>query len=471
MANANYKTTRKYKCPYCDFKAVRSELVDHVDKKHEDLLPEGYTAARAVYDFINGKNYGICMICKTKVYEWNDKINRYYNICTDPTCKAKVRERALKNHIKVHNKPTLLNDPEQQEKMLANRKISGTYTFTDGGKVTYTGTYERKALEFIDKVLEIPSKDIQAPGPVLEYEFEGTKHLWITDIYYIPGNLLIEVKDGGSNPNNRSMESYRAKQVAKETMVTDLGVFNYVRLTNNNFAQLLAVFADMKNEALWNENPKATIHINEEVGGLPPHRPPEAYIVPFGMNNVFDGFAYADSEDDDIVYPTTEGYAKMHPTEFEKKFSTGPRLYYTGKDKQERITFVRESIKNADTNPTSISLAEMLLGKRMSSYMDVFLCEDFKYFSREIEKMIVAMRENAIVTGAENLAFKDKNVIEVIDNVFICRSDKGIYATTPTDFYLASQYYTDIEDLKNSGVIKIMNDFYRSNRMNNGGTH
>lgn len=472
MANTNYRTTRKYKCPYCNFKDTRSELVDHVELKHADLLPEGYTAARAVYDFINGKNYGICMICKGKVYEWNDKINRYYNLCKNPACKAKVRERALSNHIKVHNKPTLLNDPEQQEKMLANRKISGTYTFTDGGKVTYTGTYEKKALEFIDKVLEIPSKDIQAPGPVLEYEFEGTKHLWITDIYYIPGNLLIEVKDGGSNPNNRSMESYRAKQVAKETMVTDLGTFNYIRLTNNDFAQLLAVFADMKNEALTNENPKATIHINEEVGGLPPHRPPEAYIVPYGMNNVFDGFAYSDSEDDEVIYPTDEGYAKMHPTEFEKAFTVGPRMYYTGKDIQERISVVREHLnKNTPSKNKSISLAEWLIGTDMASYQDVFLCENFRYFSRKLENMIVQMREDAIRTGVENLAFQDKNVIEVVDNVFICKSDKGIYATTPTDFYLASPYYTDIEDLKNSGIIKVMNDFYRSNKMHNGGTH
>ena len=39
-----YKTTRKYKCPYCDYRATRGELVEHVDKKHAELLPEGYTA-------------------------------------------------------------------------------------------------------------------------------------------------------------------------------------------------------------------------------------------------------------------------------------------------------------------------------------------------------------------------------------------------------------------------------------------
>ena len=264
MNKPNYKSSRKYKCPYCDYKASRVDLVDHVEKHHKDLIPEQYTAARAIYDSINGKNYGICMSCKSKVYKWNDKINRYYNLCDNPECRKKVRDTALNRHMKVYNKPTLLNDAEHQEKMLANRRISGTYTFSDGKKFVYTGKYERNALEFMDKVLEIPSSDILTPGPVLEYEYEGKTHKWITDILYIPANLIIEIKDGGSNPNTRTMTSYRDKQVAKEVMITDRGVYNYLRLTNNDFSQLLDIFADMKNGALNNDT-KARVHINESV--------------------------------------------------------------------------------------------------------------------------------------------------------------------------------------------------------------
>ena len=114
--------------------------------------------------------------------------------------------------------------------------------------------------------MNIPSKDIQMPGPILEYDFRGEKHSWITDIYYIPANLIIEVKDGGDNPNNRSMPEYRAKQVAKEQMVTELGTFNYLRLTNNNFAQLLEVLAEIKYENMdQSEAPKIVLNINESV--------------------------------------------------------------------------------------------------------------------------------------------------------------------------------------------------------------
>ena len=55
MANNNYKTSRKYRCPYCNFKDTRANLVDHVERDHHNMLPETYTGARVVYDFINGK--------------------------------------------------------------------------------------------------------------------------------------------------------------------------------------------------------------------------------------------------------------------------------------------------------------------------------------------------------------------------------------------------------------------------------
>lgn len=300
----HYKSTRRFKCPYCDYRDTRENLVDHVDRKHSDMIPSGHTAAREVYQAVNNKDHGTCMICRGRIEEWDEKLWKYKNICSNPKCREEVRKRALENHIKVYNKSTLLADPDHQEKMLANRKISGSYKFSDGGSHTYTGQYERKALEFMDKVMEIPSDDIQSPGPVLEYEFEGKAHSWITDIYYIPANLVIEIKDGGSNPNNRSMESYRDKQIAKEVMITECGNYNYLRLTNNSFDQLLLILAELKEEMMDEDYYSAThidrahkIHINEEVGGMPPQNAPSAYIIPYGFrgmnDNDIDGYALA----------------------------------------------------------------------------------------------------------------------------------------------------------------------------------
>lgn len=653
----NYKTSRKYKCPYCDIKATRGELVDHVEKHHSELIPEGYTAARAIYDSINGKNYGICMTCKKPVYKWNDKINRYYNLCDNTSCRAKVRETALNRHMKVYNKPTLLNDPEQQEKMLANRRISGTYIYSDGKKFVYTGKYEKNALEFMDKVLEIPSSDIITPGPVLEYEYDGKPHKWITDILYVPGNLIIEIKDGGSNPNNRSMQSYRDKQIAKEVMITDKGEYNYIRLTNNDFSQLLDIFADMKIEALNEKNPKTKVHINEsllierklqmnmtivksavkrissngnsnncqlcagcfelamrgiqksprgvntprdivfksdsnwsfikngkkinlrndikthakeivsnagsgsrfychngwkgstgghvfniinidddiyiidaqagkiipidsdnhylnsnkvdytrcyliradnkelnidkiayndleyaipwkdgdekylevtineEVGGLPPHRPPEAYIVPYGMNTVFDGFGYSDSEMDSIVISDFDGtLTNVNESEFFDKYITGPILYYTGNDISEKISDIHKCIKEGKVD-NRYYLVEVLAGFKMLKPTDIVLSEYFKYYDADTEAIVCNLMENALKIKPIDT---DSNIVKTIGNVFIHLSPNGYYATTPSDFYLASDYFNSYDDIERSDVVSLMNNVYASNSTTKG---
>lgn len=457
-----YKTTRKYKCPYCDFKASRNDLVDHVEKKHEELIPNGYTAARAVYDFVNGKDYGVCMICKSPVYKWNDKINRYYNLCDNPACRKSVRDTALQRHIKVYNKPTLLNDEEHQEKMLANRRISGKYTFSDGTIHTFTGKYEKNALEFMDKVMEIPGKDIQCPGPVLNYTYKGETHKWITDIYYIPANLLIEIKDGGSNPNNRSMVSYREKQIAKEEMITSIGTFNYVRLTNNNFAQLLDVLADIKNEAINSntENPLAKIHINEEVGGIPPQRPPEAYVIPYGMNNTFAGFAYGDMGSDVMTTIDPDNkFETMTKSKFMNEFDIGPTYIYQSNDALQKINEIRATIRSGSA-PSKMYFVEALVGRTIRNPEEINYHDQlFTLYDEKEEEAKTSLIENAMIREASNIL--DTNVIKTIGRVCICKSNNNMYyAVTPQDMYLVSDYYSDVESLISSGIVDLMNNIY-----------
>ena len=257
-----------YKCPYCDAKFTRSTIGNHIELNHEELVPKGMTANQVGFNTVNRKieTHGCCVVCKRPT-RWNEKNCKYDRLCGRPECREALREKYKKNMLKVHGKYNLLNDPDRQEKMLANRRISDTYRFTDGGRHVYTGTYERKALEFLDKVMGFHSREILSPGPVLEYEYKGQKLKWITDIVLIPFNLIIEVKDGGSNPNNREMPIYREKQVAKETMITNLGKYNYLRLTNNNFEQLLDIIAELKMQMIddTEENRKVLIRVNEEV--------------------------------------------------------------------------------------------------------------------------------------------------------------------------------------------------------------
>jgi len=260
---------KKYNCPYCSKRFSRDELSSHLDTEHIEMIPDGITAIQLVFNLVNKRDHGICVVCK-RATEWQENNGKYGRLCGRTQCADALRDAYKKNMIKVHGKTTLLNDPEIQKRMLANRGISGKYKFTDGGYHVYTGSYEHRALEFIDKVLGFSSSEIMCPGPIFEYEYNGDKHQWITDMLIIPFNLVIEVKDGGNSPNNRTMTSYREKQVAKEKLISEIGTFNYLRLTDNDFSQLLFSIAELKAQMIDDseDNKKVIININEEVEAL-----------------------------------------------------------------------------------------------------------------------------------------------------------------------------------------------------------
>ena len=301
------KRTVTYKCPYCTRRFTREDLVLHVQDEHEDMIPEGFTPFRLVFNYVNKKPlsyHGKCTECGGPT-PWDENKGRYDRQCEKKACKESYVKKFEENMMRTRGITRISATEEGQKQMLANRKISGTYVMSDGAKKTYTGSYELKALEFMDKVMHIKSSDILCPGPILEYSFEGKTHIYITDFYYQPYNLIIEVKDGGDNPNKRNMPEYRAKQIAKEQFIIKHTNYNYLRLTNNDFSQLLAVFANLKMQMVENTGERV-IHINEnkfltemmnalnsgKVVGL---KDSDAYIVNYMQNNVFSDNTYNNS--------------------------------------------------------------------------------------------------------------------------------------------------------------------------------
>ena len=443
------------------------DLISHVERKHEALIPEDYSATRLVYDSINKTDHGTCMICKKPVYEWNEKISRYNNLCSSKKCREEVRRIALERHIRVHNTPTLLNDPVHQEKMLSNRHISGSYNHSDGARITYTGKYEKAALEFMDQVMNIPSKDIQMPGPILEYEYNGEKHSWITDIYYIPANLIIEVKDGGNNPNKRNMPEYRGKQAAKEVMITDLGKFNYLRLTDNNFSQLLEALADIKYENMdQKEAPQvkfyineSTFLINEEVGGLPPRRATANWIEPCMVRNTgWETIAIGnDISDTMFVGSMDDEFKKITKEEYKKDYErAGESLIYNGDDSTEIFKQLMNGVK-------TITEAMNILAKPFRCLDELALRSNWYIMDRNkltLESVFIEnaiLRENDIMAGSVNL----NDTYTVIKGAVLLSyiPDKGYFIHTPNDYHLASEYYGSPEDIPQN-LIDTMADLY-----------
>lgn len=333
--------SRTYKCPYCNTRLDRDKLVDHIDKQHEDIIPEGFTSSRIVFNLVNKKEYGSCRVCKGKT-PWNEKAGKYDVLCGKQSCKDKLRDDYKKNMLEVKGTYNILNDPEQQKLMLANRSISGEYEFSTGGKVSYTGTYEKKALEHMDIVFGFKSSDIMSPGPTMKYMFEGKELMYIPDFYLVPFNLIIEIKDGGDNPNNRSMGSYRDKTIEKERLVTNQGIYNYVRLTNNQFPQLWAVLMELKKN-------------NMDGITTPIVRVNEAEIVEDAFYvSQLSSLQY--HEDEVYLSPTIDAAVENYIND---KLSDGLNIGYTNTDRSK--LFVYKSAYNGDITPIRVGCINVIV--------------------------------------------------------------------------------------------------------------
>ena len=382
MVDAKKTAKKKYKCPYCDLRIERSKLHIHIQDKHEDLIPEGYTALRVAFNAINNKTEGHCIICK-KVTDWNEDKGRYERLCNNPACKEAYKKIVAARTKKVYGTERLQTDPEYaeevQRKALEGRKMSGKYKFSDGGVVSFMGSYEKKFLEFMDTVMRVKSEDILAPGPSIKYVFEGQKHIYLPDFYYVPYNLIIEIKDGGDNRNThpKRLGEEEAKIRAKEKAVANLKKYNYIRVTDNNFGQLMSVMALLKYQLVYSDySSDPIIRINETTlaedmsgtigAALPPARasapiiptpspmPYESdkdnyYVVQYPKNNAFSYGITKDPLQYSMVSvdPTEKGFYKVYKTDkgkINKKYLT-----FKIKDKQSGKQLYDELCRIAET--------------------------------------------------------------------------------------------------------------------------
>ena len=233
---------RRIYCPYCDFFCYEADdFVSHLERKHDEMIPKDMDAWQFAYFLRTGKKEGKCIICG-KPTKWNDKTHKYHRFCDNPKCKQKYKEIFNKRMIGKYGKTSLLDDPEQQKKMLANRKISGIYRWTDHVNETgYTGTYELSFLTFLDKILQFDPNDVMAPSPhTYYYMYENKKHFYIPDFFIPSLNLEIEIKDGGDNPNNhhKIQDVDKVKERLKDE-VMEKGTFNYIKIVNKENEKFL----------------------------------------------------------------------------------------------------------------------------------------------------------------------------------------------------------------------------------------
>lgn len=242
---------KTYKDPFTGATYMSEDsCVQAVERAHSaHLKAAGVTARQAVFNARNrlpiatkaGKS-----VISGKPTKWNERAGRYERFANDGE-RAAYRKTFLDRMRRVHGREHLLDDPEQQRRMLAARSISGTYTFSDGSSKTYTGQEELALLRFLDEALGWPGEDVHCPAPQnFEYtDDEGRRRWYIPDAYIESINLIIEVKGEMHNGyRRRDFEIERTKDSVLET-----SGYSYVKVEDRDYGDLLDAMAVAKERA------------------------------------------------------------------------------------------------------------------------------------------------------------------------------------------------------------------------------
>ncbi len=226
---------KKYKCPFC--KKVyfdKGGLMTHMGNVHNEemhnLPPEqiyfNYTNRYALT-----KEHGISVM-SGKPTRFNVLTCRYERFADEKDREAYIKMTRSRMK-KVHGVESLMNFPNHQGKMLGNRSISGDYKWADGSITKYTGSYERKFLEYLEMIGWDNPKDIMGPAPQVYYytDSEGVKRFHMPDFYITSLNLIVNVKSSENKHYRlRDIENEKAQdiEIAKSS-------YNYLKLYDNKF--------------------------------------------------------------------------------------------------------------------------------------------------------------------------------------------------------------------------------------------
>ena len=258
MATSRIRPKKKARCKLCGRVFIdKAHLVAHIDNVHHSQIPEGWSATRYECYLRTGKIEGHCIYCG-KPTGFNEKTGKYFRLCKDPKCRKAASDAADRNMIGKFGKTTLLDDPEQQRKMVYARKNSGKYVFEDPDEprykytVMYDSSYGKDFLEMLDNFLMFSGQDIIGPSPhTYYYEYEGKRHFYIPDFYIPSLNLEVEIKDGGSNPNThpkiQAIDKVKEK-IKDELMESMKNQINYIKIVNKEYGPFYALLSELKEQ-------------------------------------------------------------------------------------------------------------------------------------------------------------------------------------------------------------------------------
>lgn len=261
------------KCPLCGkiFKS-KEYLVNHIDKSHHDEIPQDWSPARYENYLRTGKTHGNCVVCKQPT-TWNESTWKYNRLCNNKKCIEEISKSADKNMIGKYGKKHLLNDAEQQRKMIYNKKTSGMYYWTTDTKKEYVKYYassvELKFLEMLDVFLNLEPEDVLSPSPNnYVYKYDGKDHMYIPDVYIPSINLEIELKEPKNNQNMhpKIQAVDKVKEQLKDELMTSIDLVNYIKINGTDYREFFELFAYLKNKDTIYPSTEVDQSIIESVG-------------------------------------------------------------------------------------------------------------------------------------------------------------------------------------------------------------
>ncbi len=249
------RKVKVYRCPDCKrpFKSFEG-WERHMQSDHPESIPDDMTMRQYFYYILTGKTAGVCMVCK-KPTLWNEGTARYERFCPNPQCKTRYREIFKNRMINKYGKITLLDDPKIQREMLANRKISGKYTFTDGTVIPFVGSYEKDFLNMLDTFVHLKGSDILGPSPhTYNYNYvnskdkdhEGSK-FYIPDFFIPSLNLELEIKDT-TTTHHKFIDIDQVKEAQKDELMKGIKGVRYFKVTNKNYSHFFDYILALKEE-------------------------------------------------------------------------------------------------------------------------------------------------------------------------------------------------------------------------------
>ena len=239
---------KTYQCPFCKKKYIdKSALYDHMTNEHNEELC-GLPAAQIYFNFRNKyqltKGNGRSII-SGKPTKFNLSTERYEKFA-DEKEREQFRQLFRQRMISKYGKDTLLDEPDQQKKMLAGRNISGVYIWQNGHKTQYTGSYEKLFLEHLDIMYGWQNpEDVSAPScHTFTYEYDGKVHFHIPDFEIESLNLIVNIK---SSENT----GYRLRDIEAEKLEDEAirkSNFNYIKIYDNDFEKFDKLLDTLVNE-------------------------------------------------------------------------------------------------------------------------------------------------------------------------------------------------------------------------------